>query len=231
MPKYGVCLVDGCGKRSCARDLCMAHYRRFQRHGNPLGGGKKGNRKFPPIVCSVPDCGLPAHGRGLCRGHYTKWWRYGDPLTSLEPNQNKALPWLSAHVSHNGDDCLIWPFSRDKKTGYGKVCFRNRYIPASRAMCILAHGEPPKPAYHAAHSCGKAHDGCVNPVHLRWALPSENSQDKVRHGTAKQLTRSDIADIRLLSEYLLQREIAIMYGVRQSQISRALTGARRAKHD
>ncbi len=34
-----VCAIDGCGKPVQARDWCPAHYKRFLRHGDPLGGG------------------------------------------------------------------------------------------------------------------------------------------------------------------------------------------------
>jgi hypothetical protein len=35
-----ICSIDGCGKPACnIRGWCMAHYTRWIRHGNPLGGG------------------------------------------------------------------------------------------------------------------------------------------------------------------------------------------------
>jgi hypothetical protein len=50
-------------------------------------------------------------------------------------------------------------------------------------MCILAHGEPPFEGAQAAHSCGKGHEGCVNPQHLSWKTAKANTADKYDHGT------------------------------------------------
>jgi hypothetical protein len=56
---------------------------------------------------------------------------------------------------------------------------------ATRVMCKLAHGPAPTPKHHAAHSCGKGHEACINPKHLRWATPRENAADAKLHGTFK----------------------------------------------
>src|SRR5690242_5616667 len=34
-----ICSVDGCNKAAWRRGWCGAHYARFRRHGDPLGGG------------------------------------------------------------------------------------------------------------------------------------------------------------------------------------------------
>ncbi len=39
MATHRICVIHGCGKRRLARGFCSAHYMRFQRHGEPLGGG------------------------------------------------------------------------------------------------------------------------------------------------------------------------------------------------
>jgi hypothetical protein len=56
---------------------------------------------------------------------------------------------------------------------------------AHRLMCQLAHGDPPTPDHIAAHSCGRGHEGCVNPNHLSWKTYSENELDKRVHGTTR----------------------------------------------
>ena len=36
--QHPLCSIPGCGKLHCAQGYCDAHYRRFRRHGDPLGG-------------------------------------------------------------------------------------------------------------------------------------------------------------------------------------------------
>lgn len=96
--------------------------------------------------------------------------------------KGKGLTWLKDHVLHDGDACLIWPFCVNHQ-GYGQVGYIGRVFKAHRLMCILAHGEPPTPKHHAAHSCGNGHGGCVHPKHLDWKTPQENRMDTNEHGT------------------------------------------------
>lgn len=143
-----------------------------------------------PKLCSVKVCGKrrAVGRRGYCNAHYIRWYRRGDALAPRLRAEDGALElWLLAHVRHSADECLIWPFARTKD-GVGrlgsKICVGSMSTAqAPRAMCALAHGEPPFPDAQAAHNCGKGHTGCVNPLHLRWASPKENTWDKKRHGT------------------------------------------------
>jgi hypothetical protein len=108
---------------------------------------------------------------------------------------------LRSKVGYRGDDCVLWPF-RTCKAGYGLAVIGGVQKRASRWMCVLAHGSPPSERYHAAHSCGIP--ACVNPKHLRWAMPVENMADKNLHGTSNhgerngktKLTENDIRAIR-----------------------------------
>jgi hypothetical protein len=100
-----------------------------------------------------------------------------------------AKDFLRGHIDHVGDECLIWPFSRFAKQGYGRISVAQRVTYAHRVMCFLAHGEAPTPGHHAAHSCGNGHLGCVNPNHLAWETPKQNNADKIAHGTLVRGTR------------------------------------------
>lgn len=95
--------------------------------------------------------------------------------------------WLRNRVAHQGDDCLLWPFSTIP-AGYGQLTTRitgeKKFTYAHRLMCELAHGTPPTPAHQASHSCHKP--GCVNPKHLSWKTASENMLDKRANGTASR---------------------------------------------
>jgi hypothetical protein len=153
-------------------------------------------------LCQIEGCAKPHSSKGMCNTHYQRFIKGRDLLTA-GPRNGERLEWVKSNLSYVGDDCLVWPYPRNKN-GYGYVRFNGKLIPASRAMCILLHGEPPISNYQAAHSCGMGHEGCLNPRHLRWASPKENSADKVLHGTSlrgqshpsSKLTDAEVLQIR-----------------------------------
>lgn len=212
-----ICTTEGCGRKHYARGYCAKHYRYWQARG--LTGNK----------CTIDGCDDGRFSNGYCKMHYDRFLRHGDPNVCLTPMAPRGLPkkWLLDHISHDGDDCLAWPFARfpDGRAhmGAGKP---------SRIMCELAHGKPPTRRHEAAHSCGKGHEACVNPKHLYWATPIENSADKERHGTllrGEQLPQSklktaDVLAIRALKGQKFQREIAKQFGVSPTQINKILKG-------
>lgn len=137
------------------------------------------------------------------------------------------LQWL---VGHKGHACVTWPFARNEN-GYGQVYYEDRLHKAHRVMCILAHGEPPEPWYNAAHSCGNGKNGCVNPNHLSWKTPSENSLDTVRDGRSRKpgrpfakLTPDQVERIRLMGQTKTRFEIAEQFDVGPETIRRILKG-------
>lgn len=146
--------------------------------------------------------------------------------TKNRAKPNEAKNWLLAHVAHEGDECLIWPFGGNWN-GYGHLKWGERIIKAHRVMCICAHGEPPTPKHVAAHSCKNGQQGCVNPRHLSWKTPSDNLMDRRRDGTLtkKRWTRygrlsdADVAAICLLKPFANQREIGAMFGISYQHVS------------
>ncbi len=174
-------------------------------------------------VCSIPNCNRSHFGHGYCGMHMRRWRIYGDPLAGVRNFRGENLQFLERNISFSEDACLDWPFGR--KGGYGEVTFRGSPMRASRAMCVLAHGEPPFQKAEAAHSCGNAL--CVNPKHLRWATAADNTADKWAHGTmligeqcnGSKLSKEAVQEIRRLSGRVTQRVLAERFGVRQSAIS------------
>lgn len=148
-------------------------------------------------------------------------------------HEQPARDFLLSQTNYKGDDCLIWPFSR-YKNGYGRLGLgggRTGY--AHKAMCFLAHGPAPAPSYEAAHSCGKGHEGCVNPQHLRWSTHVENIADKFQHGTVLGGTRHYLAklteeQVHFVAQSQFKRgdisRIAREFGVSHSAIHRIRTG-------
>lgn len=129
------------------------------------------------------------------------------------------LKWLEDHAQFAGPGCLTWPFS-------WAVTFRGERMNASRAMCFLAHGEPPSPELDAAHNCGKGHLKCVHPSHVRWATKSENQLDRHVHGTApigtnnpqSVLSDDSVRQIRTVTGWK-HRDIAALYGISRQTVS------------
>lgn len=149
--------------------------------------------------------------------HYHRFRIHGDPLGG-NTVRGEPVAWLHRHADYDGDSCLIWPFGNTKH-GHGTVLFEGKSVPASRAMCILVHGDPGSRKFHAAHSCGNGHLGCVHPRHLRWATAKENSDDKHEHGTfvrgdkigTSKLTVAKVRAIRALAFPV--DEVAQMFNV------------------
>jgi hypothetical protein len=145
-------------------------------------------------ICSERRCGNAAVVDGRCRYHIMAHRRAQRPRKSRpEPrppgwtrhNNGRSRKWIEAHAGWQGDDCLIWPFSRDAH-GYGQLASDRTVRRAHRVMCEIAHGPKPAPGFVAAHTCGKGREGCVNPRHLRWASQKENMADKLLHGTSNR---------------------------------------------
>lgn len=150
------------------------------------------------MTCQIPDCDRPFYAKGYCSTHYDRLRRYGDP-THVSPRYTPAgecMGWIEKHKAYDGDACLTWPYGRNSK-GYGTVKVDRKTVSVHRIMCEAVNGPAPSPKHHAAHSCGRGMDGCVNPRHLRWATPAENIGDKELHGTNRsRLSRLDDEKIR-----------------------------------
>lgn len=220
-----VCLIVDCGKSVLARDLCRNHYATARRKGE--FANKPVWKYRERGACRFGGCGRQGRlTKGYCQSHYKRLMRHGDPAAGATP-MGALMDWIEANASHLGDDCLIWPFA-STANGYGVVTFRGKRTRASRAMCTVAHGEPPTPQHDAAHSCGRGAAGCTHPGHLRWATKSENMAEKVKHlagprgatHPCAKLSASEVREIRRLVGSQKQSEIAAAYGVDQSHVSR-----------
>lgn len=143
--------------------------------------------------------------------------------------KGRGITFLREHVGYQGDDCLIWPMSRNRN-GHGMTTRGNRRIElAHRIMCELVHGEPPE-GHEAAHSCGRGHEGCVNPRHLSWKTRAENQRDRYVHNrvpsrvTKRKLTRADVARIREMVGKTTNTEIARQFGITRGTVRQIIKG-------
>lgn len=225
MPAYKKCLVGDCendgAKPGSGRGWCSRHYQRFKRHGDPEAGGA--THVAGGAFCGIEGCGKKSGGKGLCPMHRARLKSHGD--TETVRKDRKRIGWIEDNRSYRMDDCLKWPFSTSQH-GRGTVLFRGKNTSAPRAMCILAHGEPPTPKYQAAHSCGNGHEGCMNPRHLSWKTPKDNERDKVAHGTIRRgdkintskLCEDDVRAIRRDFPHAGGPRLAEKYGVSNCSI-------------
>lgn len=143
----------------------------------------------------------------------------------------KPIEWLKAHVNHEGDDCLIWPFDRNHY-GYPRVTENKvRYV-ATRVMLREKTGQMPA-HLHAAHTCGNGAGGCINPRHLEWKDRKANEADKLRHGTSNRGPRNGMAKMSehdamhvlgMLRAGYHPIEIAMFMGVSPSAIKQIKNG-------
>ena len=217
--KDQVCSEEGCNRPALAKGLCNPHYLRKMRHGDPRKGGAARPRRRKQETCSFPGCERGHFAKGWCPSHYRNWKRHGTP--EARPKGYEARKYLEEVVlPFSEDSCLIWPHSR-RKNGYGVTSYEGRSWQTHRLVCFLAYGPPPSPSHHAAHTCGKGAEGCVNPRHLYWATPRENWEDSVRHGTAargrrngqSKLTPDQVREIRQQKGAVSQAALARRFGV------------------
>lgn len=136
--------------------------------------------------CKIDGCSNRSRRWGMCNLHSSRFFASGDPLLirkgGRKPKMNGlyVADWVLAILPYDGDDCLPWPYARDKD-GYGIATIDGKARRAHRYICLLSYGEPPTPKHETAHSCGNGHLGCVNPRHLRWATCLENQRERWVH--------------------------------------------------
>lgn len=136
-----------------------------------------------------------------------------------------GIEWIREHLDFPHKDwCLIWPFSRSQN---GYVYCTGDKIPVHRLMCEHRNGPPPTSEHHAAHSCGRGADGCVNPWHVSWKTIGENQVERYQHsGPSKRakLTPEQVDEIKALKGRMRINDIASMYGVSDTNIRLILAG-------
>lgn len=186
-----------------------------------------------PRVCTIEGCDKPAWARGWCSAHLTRWRRHGDPLAgnATPSSAGEPVAWMRAHLGYQGHGCLIWPFGRTPY-GYGMLTDDGHQQGAHRWACERLYGPPPSPAHHAAHTCGKGHEGCVNGRHLYWATPTDNAQDRQegeRRQAGETATNVTLREAEALEVYAhkgrtSQGVLAARYGVTRSAIKHIWSG-------
>lgn len=235
------CSVPGCNRNASpsargSRGFCSPHYQRMLRHGSPDGGRAMQLAHGP--TCALPGCKEAHHSGGFCQRHYKRNARHGT-ATGGGTDRGATHRWIAEHAAYPGDECLIWPFARSDY-GYGLTTKDGKTASAHRVICETANGPPPQGKHYAAHSCGKGHEGCVNPRHLYWATASQNAFDTIDHGRFKPMQgqlhgMAKLTDVQVVQMRKMKRggvpnpSLAAQYKVSIGTV-RSIVEGRRWKH-
>lgn len=187
-------------------------------------------------LCSIPDCGntVKVIAKQLCSMHYQRMMKFGDPLAgrNYTSRGEQQTFFRETVIPYEGDECLIWPYSRTN--GYGVMKKGERMCVVSRVLCEEVNGPPPSIEYDAAHSCGRGKQGCVTKGHLSWKTKADNCADKLIHGTHNRgersahakLTEAQAIEIISLKGKKKQSEIAAFFGISHQTVSKIHRGER-----
>lgn len=187
-------------------------------------------------ACLIEGCNKNAHSRaqgarGWCRMHYSRWRAHGDPKGGRAYHFD-AMAFMLKTVANPPNECVIWPYGI-QGNGYGRVVYKGKVLGAHRLAWELYNKRKLRPGMLACHKPIECHNrSCMNPLHIREASRKENCEDMVLDGTrllgedtaSAKLSASDVVRIRQLANHKSQTEIAKIFGVSVSNISRILSG-------
>lgn len=186
------CSVEGCEDRCHGRGYCRVHYKRWQRHGDPLGGGPSPQSRAVRS-CSVEDCTAKHYARSYCQVHYARWRAHGDPLVVVTPDKirhpkrSPAAAWASflARLDGYGESqCWEWTGATDPN-GYGRLAWNDRLWLAHR-VSYTQHVGPIPDGISVCHRCDNP--PCCNPAHLFLGTHADNVRDMWAKGRGKTPT-------------------------------------------
>lgn len=137
----------------------------------------------------------------------------------------KHIEKFNQKISKFDNGCWHWQGMKDKD-GYGKIKINNKRTSAHRLSMIMVHGDIPENNW-VLHKCDNP--SCVNPEHLYFGSPSQNSLDRENRKRGRplkgenngfnKLNDSAVLAIRKLFGVKKQTEIAEMFGVSPGLVS------------
>lgn len=142
-----------------------------------------------------------------------------------EPKPGTVHEYIVQHM-HDGC-CAPWPFGTVK--GRAVVTIDWKVQPAARIVCELVNGAPPSPQSMALHKCGEGHLGCINADCLYWGTHQDNMADMLTHGRScrgelngggGKLTEDDVRAMRNLRTNMSVTQLAKMFGIDSTMVSR-----------
>ena len=156
---------------------------------------------FACHTCEVRNCINPNHlWEGSRRENYQYRFKKGrikDVGSTAAPTPQKQLrgqeiiPGIRVQIQPNG--CMICTLAK-RSDGYSvktiKINGKNQSFYPHRLVRSHKLGRPVKPGYFACHSCDDR--GCINPDHLWFGAPADNSRDAKRKKPLSFRSRQDI---------------------------------------
>ena len=163
---------------------------------------------------------------------------YFKPMPELTEEQISYFWERVSPTDNNG--CRLWTGAATTR-GYGHVVFNGTVYICSRIVALLTHGKPESGQVARHEVC--ENPPCCEPLHILWGTHSQNVQDTIRHGRPwaigncpdkqrgeknhqAKLTQENVEIIRELKGELSQREIALLFGIKQPAVSRIQRGER-----
>ena len=176
-------------------------------------------------ICKVNDCKIQVHGLGYCHKHWRRFKKHGNPLFVRQKNEicKKNYPVEFKTWQCIKQRCYNLKVSNYHRYGGRGIIICNEWINNFESF-FRSVGPVP---FKGAHIDRKDNDGNYESGNCRWVTPSESAHNR----STNKVSTSKVKEIRekYKNEKISQNELALMYGVSQSFISRLINNKRWAK--
>jgi hypothetical protein len=110
----------------------------------------------------------------------------------------KPLAWLLQTIKIETDECIIWPFMKNKK-GYGGIFYNGKQVNVSRVVLHLHNGFDLASPLLVMHSCDNP--PCVNKRHLSPGTDAQNRHSASSKGRLPGQEKTRCIHGHTLDEY------------------------------